>query len=230
MIDAWLSHIAELIGRSVWMAPLLALLAGVLTSATPCALTSIPLIVGYVGGAGARDAKNALACSAVFSVGTAATFVTLGVVATSAGKLMGRASPAWFVFLGVLTTLMALQTWGIFNFIPSVNLISKSKKKGLVGAFLAGVLGGVFSSPCATPTLIALLAIIAGKGNLLWGILLMFLYSMGHSILVLTAGVAVGFVQKINGSERYKTAARVSEAVMGTVILLVGLYMFWLAF
>lgn len=93
-----------------------------------------------------------------------------------------------------------------------------------------GSLGGRLFFPLRTPTLIALLAIIAGKGNLLWGILLMFLYSMGHSILVLTAGVAVGFVQKINGSERYKTAARVSKAVMGTVILLVGLYMFWLAF
>lgn len=230
MIDAWLSDIAELIENNMWLAPLLALLAGILTSATPCALTNIPLIVGYVGGAGVRGAKNSLVCSAVFSVGTAATFVTLGVVATSAGKLMGITSPAWFVFLGVLTTLMALQTWGIFNFIPSVNLISKSKKKGLIGAFLAGILGGVFSSPCATPALIALLAIVAGKGSMLWGILLMFLYSIGHSILVLAAGVSVGFIQKINSSEKYKTAARVLKAVMGTAILLVGAYMFWLAF
>lgn len=230
MIDAWLSDISELIENNVWLAPLLALLAGVLTSATPCALSSIPLIVGYVGGAGVRNAKSAFVYSTVFSVGTAVTFVTLGVVATSAGRLMGATSSARFLFLGVLTTLMALQTWGIYNFIPSMNLISKSEKKGMVGAFFAGILGGVFSSPCATPALIALLAIVAGKGNLLWGILLMFLYSIGHSILVIVAGVSVGFVQKINRSEKYKTAATVLRAVMGSVILLVGLYMFWLAF
>ena len=132
--------------------------------------------------------------------------------------------------LGVLMVLMALQTWEIFNFIPSTNLLSKSKKRGFVGAFLAGVLGGIFSSPCSTPVLIALLAIVAGEGNLLWGILLMLLYSIGHSALVMVAGTSVGFVQKINSSVKYKAAATAMKLVMGAAILLIGLYMFWLAF
>lgn len=118
----------------------------------------------------------------------------------------------------------------IFNFIPSVNLLSKSKKRGFVGAFLAGILGGIFSSPCSTPVLIALLAIVAGEGNLLWGILLMLLYSIGHSTLVVVAGTSVGFVQKINSSETYNKAAKVIKLLMGMVILLIGLYMFWIAF
>lgn len=214
----------------MWLAPMLALLAGVLTSVTPCALSSIPLIIGYVGGTGERNAKKAFAYSAVFSVGTAVTFVTLGIIATSAGRLMGTSSLVWYMILGVLMVLMALQIWEIFNFIPSVNLISRSRKKGYAGAFLAGILGGIFSSPCSTPVLIALLAIVAGEGNLLWGILLMLLYSIGHSTLVMVAGTSVGFVQKINSSEKYKTAATILKTVMGTAILLIGLYMFWLAF
>lgn len=230
MIDAWLNQIAQIIGSNPWLAPLLALLAGVLTSVTPCALSSIPLIIGYVGGTGEQNTKKAFAYSAVFSVGTAVTFVALGIIATSAGKLMGTSSPVWYMILGVLMVLMALQTWEIFNFIPSVNLISKSKKKGYAGAFLAGILGGIFSSPCSTPVLIALLAIVAGEGNLLWGILLMLLYSIGHSVLVMAAGTSVGFVQKINSSEKYKTVATIMKTVMGTAILLIGLYMFWLAF
>lgn len=230
MIDIWLNQIAEIIGSNPWLAPLLALLAGVLTSVTPCALSSIPLIIGYVGGTGERNTKKAFAYSAVFSVGTAVTFVALGIIATSAGKLMGTSSPVWYMVLGVLMVLMALQTWEIFNFIPSVNLISKSKKKGYAGAFLAGILGGIFSSPCSTPVLIALLAIVAGEGNLLWGILLMLLYSIGHSALVMAAGTSVGFVQKINSSEKYKNTATFLKTVMGTAILLIGLYMFWLAF
>jgi thiol:disulfide interchange protein len=61
--------------------------------------------------------------------------------------------------------LMALQTWGIFEIIPSSYLISKNTKKGFAGAFITGILGGIFSSPCSTPVLIALLAIVAGKGS-----------------------------------------------------------------
>ncbi len=230
MIDSWLNQIAAAISSNLWLAPLLALLAGVLTSVTPCALSSIPLIIGYVGGVGEKNTKKAFTYSAVFSVGTAVTFVALGIIATSAGTLMGTSSPVWYMVLGVLMVLMALQTWEIFDFIPSVNLISKSKKKGFAGAFLAGILGGIFSSPCSTPVLIALLAIVAGEGNLLWGILLMLLYSIGHSALVVVAGTSVGFVQKINSSERYKTVATVLKTVMGAAILLIGLYMFWLAF
>lgn len=230
MIDGWLSQIAEVIRNNMWLAPLLALLAGILTSVTPCSLSSVPLIIGYVGGVGEKNTKKAFAYSAVFSFGTAVTFVTLGIVATSAGKLMGTSSPVWYIILGVLMVLMALQTWEVFSFIPSINLISKSKKRGFIGAFLAGILGGIFSSPCSTPVLIALLAIVAGEGNLIWGILLMLLYSIGHSALVMVAGTSIGFVQKINNSEKYKKAAVILKIVMGAAILLIGFYMFWLAF
>lgn len=230
MINDWLTQIAEIIRTQMWLAPLLALLAGILTSVTPCSLSSVPLIIGYVGGIGETNTKKAFAYSAIFSVGTAITFVTLGIIATSAGKRMGTSSPIWYMALGVLMVLMALQTWEIFNFIPSVNLLSKSKKRGFVGAFLAGILGGIFSSPCSTPVLIALLAIVAGEGNLIWGILLMLLYSVGHSALVMVAGTSVGFVQKINSSETYNKAAKVIKLLMGMVILLIGLYMFWIAF
>ena len=230
MRDGWLAQIAEVIGNNMWLAPVLALLAGVLTSITPCSLSSVPLIIGYVGGVGERNTKKAFAYSAVFSFGTAVTFVTLGIVATSAGKLMGTSSPVWYIILGVLMVLMALQTWEVFSFIPSINLISKSKKRGFIGAFLAGILGGIFSSPCSTPVLIALLAIVAGEGNLIWGILLMLLYSIGHSALVMVAGTSIGFVQKINNSEKYKKAAVILKIVMGAAILLIGFYMFWLAF
>lgn len=212
------------------MAPVLALVAGILTSVTPCSLSSVPLIVGYVGGTGERNTRKAFLYSATFAAGTAITFVTLWIVATSTGRLMGTSSPIWYAVLCVLMVLMALQTWEIFNFIPSVNLIFKNKRRGFFGAFLAGILGGIFSSPCSTPVLIALLAIVAGEGNLLWGILLMLLYSVGHSALVIAAGTSIGFVQKINASGNYKTEASVSKIIMGALILLIGFYMFWLAF
>ena len=126
--------------------------------------------------------------------------------------------------------MMALQTWEIFNFIPSTNLLSKNTRRGFLGAFAAGILGGIFSSPCATPVLIVLLGILAGGGNLAWGIALMLCYSIGHSTLVMIAGTSIGFVQKVNSSEKYKKTAAVLKFMMGIAILLIGLYMFWIAF
>lgn len=230
MINNWLSQIAEMISYNIWIAPILALLAGILTSFTPCSLSSVPLIIGYMGGVGEKDTKKAFAFSVVFSIGTAVTFITLGIIATSAGKLMGTSSSIWYIILGILMVLMALQTWEIFSVIPSLNLLSKNKKRGFVGAFLAGILGGIFSSPCSTPVLIALLAIVAGGSNLLWGVLLMLLYSVGHSTLVIVAGTSVSFVQKINGNEKYKQVAKTLKITMGVIILFIGFYMFWLAF
>lgn len=230
MADTWLDQIAMSIQNNIWIAPLLALLAGVLTSFTPCSLSNIPLIIGYVGSVEEKNTKKAFGYSVIFALGTAVTFISMGLIATSAGKLLGNSSKVWYFLLGVLMMLMALQTWEIFQFIPSANLISKSRAKGTIGAFIAGILGGVFSSPCSTPVLIVLLAIVAGKGSLLWGILLMFLYSIGHSILVVIAGTSIGFVGKISADEKYNKLGTVLKALMGTVIVLIGFYMFWLAF
>ena len=230
MIDAYLTQLAELINNTFWLAPLLALVAGVLTSFTPCSLSSIPLVIGYVGGVGEKTTKKAFLYSAVFAGGMAVTFVILGVIAASMGRLLGSSSSIWYALLGVLMVLMALQTWELFNFIPSTNLIGKSKKRGFIGAFLAGILGGIFSSPCSTPVLIALLAIVAKEGSFWWGIVLMLFYSVGHSALILLAGTSIGFVQKLKSSSKYVGMANGIKIIIGSLILLVGFYMFWLAF
>lgn len=229
-MTAILESLSELITKSGWLAPLLALLAGVLTSFTPCSLSSIPLVIGFGGGTGQRDTKRAFWLSLTFAAGSALTFTALGVIASLAGKLMGISASWWYIVLGVLMVLMALQTWGIFEIIPSSYLVSKNTRKGFVGAFIAGILGGVFSSPCSTPVLIALLAIVAGKGSILWGILLLLLYSIGHGILAIIAGTSIGFVQKLTSSKKYGKASTILKAVLGVLILLVGFYMFYLGF
>lgn len=225
-----LENLSQLIQTSGWLAPLLALLAGILTSFTPCSLSSIPLVIGYVGGTGQKDTKRAFRLSLTFAAGAAVTFTVLGVIASIAGRLMGTSASWWYIILGALMVLMALQTWGIFEIIPSSYLISKNTKKGFAGAFIAGILGGVFSSPCSTPVLIALLAIVAGKGSIVWGILLLLLYSIGHGVLAIIAGTSIGFVQKLSSSERYGKASTILKIVMGALILLIGFYMFYLGF
>lgn len=230
VINQWLESISSSISANIWIAPLLALLAGILTSFTPCALTSIPLVIGYVGGTGQKDTKRSFKLSVVFSLGMAVTFTILGTVASILGKLMQGTGSWWYILLGILMLLMALQTWEVYNFIPSSYAISKNTKRGFIGAFFSGVLGGLFSSPCATPVLIVLLAMVAKEGNLVLGILLLLLYSIGHSFLVMIAGTSVGFVHKLSSSEKYGGASKTLRIVMGLLIMLIALYMFYLGF
>lgn len=230
MINSWLESLSQIIVSNLWLAPVMAFVAGVLTSFTPCSLSSIPLVIGYVGGTGGADTKQSFRLSVIFSLGMALTFTILGTVASLVGKLMGTSSSLWYIVLGVLMTLMALQTFGIYQFIPSTYLVSKNKKKGYIGAFFAGILGGLFSSPCATPVLIVLLGIVAHSGNIAWGILLLLLYSIGHSILVIIAGTSYGFVKKITTNKKYGRFSVLLKYFMGSVILLLAFYMFYLGF
>jgi len=226
----FLTRIAEMLTQNLWLAPLLAFFAGVLTSFTPCCLSSIPLVIGFVGGASRKDPKRALLLSLTFAGGAAVTFTALGLIASLAGKWMGRSASWWYLVLGVLMVLMALQTWEVFEIIPSSYLLAKNRKRGFLGAFLAGVLGGIFSSPCSTPVLIALLALVAGKGSLLWGSLLLLLYSAGHGLLAVIAGTSTGLVQKLSESEKYGKVSKILKITMGAIILLVGFYLFYLGF
>jgi cytochrome c-type biogenesis protein len=230
MINGWLETLSQLISQSFWLAPLIALLAGVLTSVTPCALSSVPLVIGYVGGTGNNDPKRAFRLSLTFAAGMAVTFTTLGTIASMLGKLIGTTSSWWYLALGVLMLLMALQTWEVYNFIPSTYLTSKNTRKGYIGALITGILGGIFCSPCATPVLVVLLGIVARSGNVAWGILLLLFYSIGHSFLVLIAGTSIGFVKKLTSSNKYGAFSKVLKYAMGGAILVIALYMFYLGF
>ncbi len=230
MIDQWLEALGAAINSHFWLAPLLAILAGVLTSFTPCSLSSVPLVIGYVGGYAGNDVKKAFRYSLVFCLGMAVTFTALGTIASLMGKLMQTTGSWWYIVLGVLMVLMALQTWEIIYIIPQNTAISKNTKKGYIGAAITGLLGGLFASPCATPVLIVLLAMVAEKGSLVWGIVLLLLYSVGHSVLVMIAGTSVGFVKKLSASEKYGRYNKIFKITMGTIILLLAFYMFYLGF
>ena len=229
MIDEVLNILSVQINQNFWLAPILVLLAGIVTSLTPCSLSSIPLIIGYVGGR-TENTKKGFKLSVVFAVGGAISFTILGIIASIAGNLIGRSSSIWYIILGILMLLMALQTWELIEIIPSTYLVSKNKKKGYVGALIAGILSGIFSSPCATPVLIVILAVVAGNGNILWGILLLLIYSVGHGTLAIVAGTSIGFVKKIVSNNKFGIWSKVIKIITGILILIIGLYMLYLGF
>lgn len=229
-MNSLLESLSELIQNNFWIAPLISLLAGILTSLTPCSLSSIPLVIGYVGGAEAKDTKKALKLSLVFALGTALTFTTLGVLASAFGNFIRLTGNYWYIILAIILIIMVLEMWEITHILPQDNFLSKNKKRGYIGSLIAGILAGLISSPCSTPVLIVILAMVGAKGSLLWGTLLLLLYSIGHSILVIIAGTSIGFVSKLSSSKKYDKVSKILKLLMGIVILVLALYMFYMGF
>lgn len=230
MINVWLEQLSVFIGQSGWIAPLLAFAAGLLTSISPCSLSMLPLVIGYVGG-GAATGRRAFGLSATFALGTAITLTCLGAAAAVAGHLLaGAGGNWWYLLAGILMILMALQIWEIYTFVPASVLLGKSKTRGYLGAFIAGLLGGLFASSCATPVLMALLTVVVSQDNLFWGIFLLFCYAVGNGLLIIVMGTSLGAVQQVKQNSHYAMFSRVSRVVMGTIVLLLGFWFFYLAF
>ncbi len=221
-----LESLSTLITNNFWIAPLIALLAGLLTSVTPCSLASIPLVIGYVGGKDIST-KKSLQLSLIFALGTAVTFTALGVIATLFGDFLGLTGGIWYIILGVFLILMVLEIWEVTHILPKTNFISKNTKKGFIGSFITGLLAGLISSPCSTPVLIAILAIVGTSGDLIYGIILLLCYAIGHSALVVAAGTSVGFVTRLTTSPKYARFSQAIKIVLGLAILALALYLIY---
>ncbi len=225
MLETLAGNITQMIQGNLWIGPLFALIAGIFTSLTPCALSNIPLITGYVtvDGAEIHDNKKAFLLSLTFAAGPAVTFICLGFLASAIGHVIGH-SEILHMILGILMLLMALQMWGVIHLIPHMHNIGGNGKQGFIGAFFVGMIGGIFSSHCAAPVILMLLAIAAESGNYLLGALLLFCYSVGHGIIIVAAGTSVGFANRLDGNAADKTG-KVFKGVLGTLMLLIGIYM-----
>ncbi|MCX8074184.1 MAG: sulfite exporter TauE/SafE family protein [Clostridia bacterium] len=218
-----------LLTQNVWISILVALLAGIVSSFTPCSLSSIPLIIGYVGGYNESDKRKPFIYSLIFSLGLAVMFTILGVLSVTIGRLFIGIGAVWYTILGLILLMVALQMLGIINIGSNVCNVHK-KKNGVIGAFLLGIIGGVFSSPCSTPVLIAILTFVAEKGNILLGGSLLLVYSIGHSILVIIAGTSVGITQSIVSSDKTNKIAVIMKYIFAVLVLWLALYMLYLGF
>ena len=228
MIDQILSSLGSVISAGGWTAPLISFAAGLITSVTPCSLSQLPLVLAYVGRE--SDTSRAFRLSLVYALGSAITFTALGIAAALLGRLLGSSSGIWLGILGVLMIMMSLQIWDIFQFIPSSFLAGRNTKRGYAGALIAGMLAGIFSSPCSTPVLVVLLTIAAADGEALWGGFLLFVYAAGVSVLAIAFGTSPSMLRKLARDERMHRLSTVLNAILGALVLAIGLYLLYLAF
>ena len=224
-MDANLAGLTRLMETNVWIAPFASFLGGILTASNPCVLVMIPLAMAYVGGySTSMSWRNNLALAFAFVIGLSITFTTLGIIAAVMGSLLGDVGKFWGYAVAGVCFIMGLHLMGVLNIALPLPNVVRSSQRGVVGAFLLGLLFGVVSTPCATPILAVLLAYIASKGNYGYGALLLFAYALGHSLVIMLAGASMGMAKALLESRHLQKASLVLQKSAGVVIILIGFF------
>lgn len=200
-------------------------LGGIVTSANPCVLVTLPLIIGFTGGYAQPGIRKALTFSLMFVLGLSFTFTILGVIAALAGRLLGDIGGWWQYLVAAIVILMGLQLVGLFEIPLPARHTTPSKTRGPLGAFLLGMVSGLISSPCATPVLAVILTYVVTEGNVVYGSSLLFVYAVGHSILLLIAGTSAGAARWLIESKQVASGSLWMRRIMGILLLTGGVWL-----
>lgn len=197
-------------------------LAGLVASVSPCFVVAIPLIIGFVGGYSEGNMRKSLLYSLFLCLGLAVTFTILGMIASVSGRLLGDIGVAWKYILSLGAFAIGLSMLGILP-LPLPTVAFRTEKKGLLGAFIMGLFFGIASSPCTTPVLAFVLALVASKRNLLYGASLLLTYSLAHTVIIFLLGASTGLTQSLLRSKGFQNISAISYKVAGAIFILVGI-------
>lgn len=210
----------------------IALLAGIISFASPCILPLVPGYLGFVGGFAGGDGEGATLAQnrrrlllgvALFVLGFSLVFVTFGLVFGVAGLLLKQWMDIITRVAGVIVILMGLVFIGQFTFLQRTARPGWRVATGLAGAPFLGLVFGLGWAPCIGPTLTAVLALSLDGGSPARGALLGAVYCLGLGIPFLLVALGFGWV---SGSVTWlKRNIRVVNVVGGAVLVLVGLLM-----
>lgn len=167
---------------SMLLAAPVALLAGLVSFASPCVLPLVPGYVGYVGGmAGAEGTRRGRVVLGVvlFVVGFTAVFVAMTAALSTVGIVLLQYQDIITRLLGVLVILMGLAFIGAVPFLTRERRLDLSPRAGLLGAPLLGVTFGLGWAPCIGPTLAAVLALALDQADPARAVTLTIAYCIG---------------------------------------------------
>jgi cytochrome c biogenesis protein CcdA len=203
----------------------LALLAGLLSTLSPCVLPLIPVVLGT-----ARS-QHKLGPAAL-SAGLALSFTAIGLFVATVGYAIGLDGG---VFRGIGAALMLGV--GLILLVPRFQLrlasaagpignwtesqFGSGDKVGLSGQFAVGLLLGVVWAPCAGPTLGAA-SVLAAQGKRLDQVTVtMLVFGIGASLPLLALGtLSRETMVRLRG--RLMTTSAGAKLVLGAVLATLG--------
>jgi len=221
----WLSGLIE-------SAPLIAFFGAFLWGVfsvllSPCHLTSIPLIVAFIGNQEKQELKRTFYTALSFSVGILVTIGIIGVITSSMGRMLGDIGKWGNYIVAAVFFIVGLYLIGLIPVeIPGLSGV-KMKKRGLWAAFILGLIFGIALGPCTFAYMAPIIAMTfstAGKG-VLFGALLMLAYGIGHCLVIVLAGTFTGVLQRYLDWTQKSKGTLILKRVCGVLIIIGGIYL-----
>lgn len=197
--------------------------AGLATSLTPCVYPMIVITVSVFGARQAKSRFEGALLSTAFVLGMACLFTPLGVLAAVTGGVFGNALSSIWVAAGLalLFIALSLSMFGAFELnLPSSlrNRLAQVGGVGPKGAFALGLVSALIAAPCTGPVLAFLLTWVGTSGNLTFGAISLFIYSLGLGLLFWLVGT---FAVTLPKSGRWLESIK---SIFGVVMLVMAVY------
>lgn len=198
---------------------------------SPCHLASIPLIVGFIDKQGRMSTGRAFAISTLFAVGILITIAAIGALTGAAGRMLGDVGHFGNYVVAALFFLVGLHLLDVIPMPFSAPGRIAMKRKGLLAAFILGLVFGVALGPCTFAFMAPMLGVTfkLAATNLAFGVLLLLVYGIGHCSVIVVAGTSTSLVQRYMNWNEESQGTTVVKKVCGVLVLLGGLYLIYIA-
>ncbi len=228
MIDSIFNLLYEAMTGAVWIAILASFAWGVLSILlSPCHLSSIPLVVGFISSQGKISLARTFNISLIFAVGILITIAVIGIITASLGKLMGDIGSIGNYLVAGIFFLVGLYLLDILKLNWNSLGLKQTKTKGLLSALILGLLFGLALGPCTFAYMAPVLGIVfqTAQTNYFLSVIFLLAFGIGHCAVIVGAGTLTGKVQKyLNWSEDSKTILWIKR-VCGVLVIFGGVYL-----
>lgn len=216
---------AVLSGQLLVSVPI-ALLAGLVSFASPCILPLVPGYLGLVGSlVGGKEGGRGrlIAGVSLFIAGFTLVFVLGTAVVGAASSFLLQYADGLVRVLGIVLIVLGLVFVGQFSFMQRIWKPQQVKSGGMWAAPVVGVVFALGWTPCSGPTLAAISALTVTTGSAWQGAILGFAYALGLGIpfflITLGLGWAGGAVAWLR---RHIRAVNIAG---GAMLITIGLLM-----
>ncbi len=197
---------------------------------SPCHLSSIPLIVGFISEQGTMTTRKAFGLSLMFGLGILTTIAAIGVATSVAGHMLMIGKGGTYVLAAVFF-IVGLHLIGVIPMPVSGPGSVGLKRKGFLASFILGLVFGIALGPCTFAFMAPVLALTLGVAAAapVFAALLLVAYGVGHCSVIVAAGTSAEAVQKyLNWNEKSK-GTTIIKRICGILVVLGGVYLIYAA-